>query len=258
MHDRRNNLLAVLLLAGLVLMAGCPKKKTMPTVTIAQPTGTIEVMADDSVNFIATLENPDNVTTAVGWTATGGTFVPETGLAVKWTAPADSCHLTIYAVATGEGFTDTDTASKAVLTQVWFRGEADVDNEGNESIPAATGTTIASDTFPEPDGDSVPSGALVDSVIATVDIFFGGGNPDSTPDMNVWVQSPDGTQYKIWDESEGAFPSNGAVPFGPLVAFKDKAVAGVWSLVVTTTENNYIPGTINGFDVDIYYRKAVP
>jgi hypothetical protein len=257
MHDRRNTLLAVLLLAGLVLMAGCPAKKTMPTVTIAQPSGGITLMAGDSVNFTATLDNPDNVTTTVDWTAAGGTFVPDTGLAVKWTAPADSAHLTIHAVAAGEGFTDKDTASKAVLVQTWFRGEAEIDNIEGESIPAAIGTTILSDTFPDPDGDSVPAGALVDSVLANVDIFFGGGDPDSTPDMNVWIQSPDGTQAQIWNEGQGAFPSIG-VSFGPLVAFKDKAVTGVWTLIVTTTENNYIPGTINGFDLDIYYRKAVP
>jgi len=258
MHDRRNTLLAVLLLAGLVLMAGCPAKKTMPTVSIAQPSGAIEVMAGDSVNFTATLDNPDNVTTTVDWTATGGAFVPNTGLAVKWTAPADSGHLTIYAVASGEGLADKDTASKSALVRIWTRGEAEIDNTESESIPAAAGTTIAADTFPDPNGDPVPAGALVDSVLAGVEIFFGSGSPDSTPDMNVWIQSPDGTQAKIWDETQGAFPSNGAVPFGPLTAFKDKAVTGVWTLIVTTTENNYIPGTINDFDLDIYYRKAVP
>jgi len=258
MHNKRNNLLAVLLLAGLVVMAGCPAKKTMPTVTITQPTGTIEKMAGDSVDFTATLDNPDNVTTTVDWTATGGAFAPTTGLAVKWTAPADSGHLTIHAVASGEGLADKDTESKAVLVRIWTRGEAEVDNGGNESIPAATGTTIAADTFPDPDGDPVPAGALVDSVIIpNVDIFFGGGNPDSTPDMNVWVQSPDGTRSQIWNEDEGPFPATG-VPFGSLVAFQDKTVTGVWSLIVTTTQDNPIPGTINGFDVDIYYRKAVP
>jgi hypothetical protein len=258
MHNKRNALLTVLLLAGLVLMAGCPAKKTKPTVTIAQPSGTIVVMAGDSVNFTATLDNPDNVTTTVTWTAAGGTFVPDAGLAVKWTAPADSAHLTIYAVAAGEGLTDKDTASKAVLVQTWFRGEADIDNIGPESIPATAGTTVLSDTFPEPSGDSVPAGALVDSVIASVDIVFGGGSPDSTPDMNVWIQSPDGTQSKIWDAAQGAFPSSGAVSFGPIVALKDKAVTGAWSLIVTTTETNQIPGVIDGFDVDIFYRKAIP
>jgi hypothetical protein len=257
MHIKTNNLLAVLLLAGLVLIAGC-SKKTMPTVIIAQPTGAIEVMAGDSVSFTATLDNPDNVTTTVDWTAGGGTFAPDTGLAVKWTAPTDSSHLTVYAVASGAGLTDKDTSSKAVLVRTWSRDSADIDNQSSESIPAATGTTIASDTFPDPEGEPVPTGALVDSVvIQNVDIFFGDGDPDSTPDMNVWIQSPDGTQSQIWNENQGAFPANG-VPFGSLVAFKNKAVTGVWSLIVTTTENNPIPGTINDFDVQIYFRTAVP
>jgi hypothetical protein len=258
MHNKRNNLLTVLLLAGLVLMAGCPKKKTMPTVTISAPTGSVELMAGEFVNFTATLDNPDNVKTTVEWTAAGGTLAPDTGLAVKWTAPADSGHFTIYAVASGEGLTDKDTASKAALVRTWARGDAEIDNIGPVTIPAAPSTTTIGDTFPDPDGDPVPAGALVDSaIVENVDISFDGGSPDSTPNMNVWVQSPDGTQSKIWDETQGAFPADG-VPFGSLVAFKDKTVTGVWSLIVTTTETNQIPGTIDDFDVHIYFRTAVP
>ena len=118
MHKTKNTLLAVLLLVGLVLVTGC-KAPTAPTVVITLPSGTVEIMAGDTVTFSATVTNPDNVKTTLGWVATGGTLVPDTGAVVKWIAGADSGHFRVSVIATGDGIADKDTNSKDVLVRKW-------------------------------------------------------------------------------------------------------------------------------------------
>jgi len=75
--------------------------------------------------------------------------------------------------------------------------------------------------------------------------------------MNVWIQGPDGTQVQIWNQDEGQFPPNG-VSFGPWDMFRGKPVAGVWKLIVTTTEAAPITGAIEDFDLKVYFRSPVP
>jgi hypothetical protein len=257
MRKPKLGMLVVLALTGLVLLAGCPKKKTAPTIAISSVTPDTVVFVGDSALFVAEVTDPDDVEFTLKWTATGGTFNCDTAEQARWRTPADSGVFKVSVVVTGSDDNMKDTASKNMHVRKWLRGEAEIDNIGPESIPAAMGTTIMSDTFPDPNGDPVPAGALVDSVVANnVDITFGGGSPDSTPAMNIWIQSPDGTQFKIWDAAQSGSPQG--VPFGPFGTFKDKAVTGVWSLIVTTTENAPIPGSIEDFDLEIFFRWPVP
>jgi len=257
MHNKGTNLLAVLLLAGLVLMAGCPKKKTMPTVTISAPSGSVELMAGDSINFTATLENPDNVKTTIDWTATGGTLASDTGLAAKWTAPADSGHFTIYAIASGEGLASKDTNSKAVLVRTWARGNAEGDNIEHIDL-LNPGDTVSTVSFTN-DGtgdDSVPAGALVDSASVEIDISFDSNNPDSMQDMDVWIKSPDGTSIQVWQQTQSGSPTG---EYGPsqLAAFKDKPATGTWKLEVHALSGP-LTGWIDDFHVTVWYRKSIP
>jgi len=256
MRKRKLGMLVVLALVGIVFLTGCPKK-TAPTVAITSVLPDTVLFVGDSALFVAEVTNPDDVKFTLKWTATGGIFNNDTAEQVGWRPPADSGVFKVSVVVTGSDDNMKDTASKNMHVRKWLHGDAEVDNIGPQPIPGSIGTTIISDTFPDPDGDPVPAGALVDSVVAnSVDITFGSGSPDSTPAMNIWIRSPDGTQVKIWDETQSGSPQGSS--FGPLAAFKDKAVAGVWSLVVTTVEVNPIAGTIDDFDLEIFFRYPVP
>jgi hypothetical protein len=212
----------------------------------------------DSALFVADVTNPDDVKFTLKWTATGGTLDPnhDTALQEWWRTPADSGVFKVSVVVTGSDDNMKDTAARNMHVRKWLYGEADVDNNNTIAIPTP-GTAISPDTFPDPDGQPVPAGAIVDSVIANnVDVTFGSGSPDSTPAMNIWIQSPDGTQVKIWDEAQSGSPQGS--PFGPWGTFQGKSVAGVWSLIVTTTEPASIAGAIEDFELDIFFHWPVP
>jgi hypothetical protein len=250
-------LFAAFVMAGLVLMVGC-KNKTAPTVVISTVAPDTIVSVGDTVSFDAEVTNPDNEAITLTWTATGGTFVSDTSEHVLWVTPADSGHFRVSVIVSGQGSAAKDTASKTILVRTWVHSLAEVDNNNTIDIPTP-GTAISADTFPDPDGDAVPAGAIVDSVVAyNVDITFGSGSPDSTPAMNVWIQGPDdSTQIQIWNQDEGQFPPNG-VSFGPWGMFRGKPVAGVWKLIVTTTEAAPIAGAIEDFDLVVYFRSPGP
>ena len=257
MHRPKLGMLMLLALVGLVFLTGCPGKKTAPTVVISSVTPDTVLFVGDSALFVADVTNPDDVTFSLKWMATAGTFNSTTAEQVWWYTPADSGVSKISVVVTGSDDNTKDTASKNMHVRKWLYGEAEVDNIGPMDIPVAIGTTIMADTFPDPDGDPVPAGALIDSVVAeNVDITYGSGNPDSTPAMNIWIQSPTGTQVKIWDETQSSSPQG--IPFGPYGTFKGEAAAGVWSLIVTTTQVSPILGTIDDFDLTIYFHWPVP
>lgn len=260
MRKPKLGMLVVLALTGLVLLAGCnPKKKTAPTVVISSVTPDTVLFVGDSALFVADVTNPDDVTFTLKWTATGGTLDPtrDTTKQVGWRTPADTGVFEVSVIVTGSDDNTKDTASKNMHVRKWIHSLAEVDNNNTIDVPAP-GTANSPDTFPEAFGDTVPAGAIVDSVVAyNVDITFGGGSPDSTPAMNVWIQSPDGAQVQIWNQDQGQFPPNG-VSFGPWGTFQGKPVAGVWNLIVTTTEAAPIVGAIEDFDLIVYFRSPVP
>ena len=256
MYKRKLVLFAVVALAGLALIVGC-SNKTAPTVMISAVAPDTIVSVGDTVSFDAEVTNPDNEVVTLKWTATGGTFVSDSSEHARWVAPADSGHFRVSVIVSGEGSAAKDTASKNMLVRQWVHSLAEVDNNNTIDIPTP-GTAMSPDTFPEAFGDTVPPGAIVDSVVAyNVDITFGSGNADSTPAMNVWIQGPDSTQIQIWNESQGAFPPTG-VSFGPWGLFRGKAVAGVWKLIVTATEAAPTAGAIEDFDLIVYFRYPVP
>lgn len=253
MHKPKNTLLAVLLLVGLVLVTGC-KTPTAPTVVITLPSGTIEVMAGETVTFTATVTNPDNVKTTLDWIATGGALVPDTGGVVTWTAGADSGHFRVSVIATGDGIADKDTNFKDVLVRKWVRTEVEYDNTDHIDIPNP-GDTVSPITFTnDASGDEqVAVGALVDSLSCEIDVTYG---PDSFPDLDIWVKSPDGTQVQIWNSSQSGDPTGFYDP-SVFATFKDKAVTGTWKLVVHSGTAE-APGWIDDFYLTVWYRNSVP
>jgi len=179
----------------------------MPTVTISAPSGSVELMAGDSINFTATLENPDNVKTTIDWTATGGTLprIPASlPSGPRRLIPATSRFMRLL----GEGLASKDTNSKAVLVRTWLvvMPKATTSNTSTCSIQAIRLARSRSPTDGTGD-DSVPAGALVDSASVEIDISFDSNNPDSMQDMDVWIKSPDGTSIQVWQQTQSGSPT---------------------------------------------------
>ena len=158
---------------------------------------------------------------------------------------------TVTAIATDGSLADTATKTIKVTPTagVWLTGEVEFDNIEQYLIPNP-GTTYSPVRFP--DDEWVPAGALVEAVSVVIDVDYG-GNPDSTPAMNVWVESPDGSRVLIHNETQSGDPT-GEYPSDLFLAFKDKDVTGTWKLVVQAVEASPLPGVIDGFDIAIKYR----
>jgi len=245
----------VLFVAGLILLTGCKKPKP-PTVTISAPTDSVAFVGD-TVTFTATVTNPDNVKTTLNWSKTGGTLVRDTGVSVRWVAPADSGRVTISVIVTGEGVAQKDTASKTIIVKKWVHDLVDVDNIDHIDIPNP-GDTFSPIllTNNQSGDDSVPPGALVDSVWAEIDVTYDGSDPDSFPPMNIWVKAPDGTGVQIWNDTQSGDPSGDLFP-SVLAGLKDKLVTGTWKLEVQA-QAGPADGWIDDFHLMVWYRTSIP
>jgi len=245
MHKTKTAL-AALAVVTLLIITGCTPPATKPTVDIAADKDSVVVSG--TVALTATV-SPTSAT--VEWSATGGALNPATGTASTWTAPATVGDYTITAIATEGSLKDTATKTIKVTptAAVWLHDEVEFDNIDQYIIPNP-GDVFSPIRFPE--DEWTPAGALVDSVNIVVDIDYG-GEPDSFPAMNVWLESPDGSRVLIHNESQSGDPS-GEYPSDLFVAFKDKDVNGTWKLLVEAVEANPVPGVIDGFDLDIKFR----
>jgi len=241
--------LVVLASALLLIVIGCTPPVTKPTITISHNAGGDSVALNGTVAFTAVV-TPTAAT--VAWTATGGTLSASSGLTTTWTAPGTAGDYTITAIATNSTEHDTDAKTIKVYgttTPPWLQGEVEFDNIDEYIIPNP-GMTYSPIRFP--DDEWTPDGALVDSVAVEIDINYG-GDPDSVPMMNVWIESPDGSRVQIRNESQSGDPS-GEYPSDLFVAFRDKPVNGTWRLIVQATEVNPVVGAIDGWYLDIKYR----
>lgn len=241
--------LAVAALALLLVVIGCTPPVVKPTITISHNAPGDSIATSGTVNFTATV-TPAAAT--VAWTATGGSPTTGTGTTFGWTAPSTPGNYTITAIATNG--TEHDTAAKTIKVYAaggltWLYDEVEYDNIDEYVIPNP-GTTYSPIRFP--DDEWVHPGALVESVSVAIDINYG-GDPDSVPTMNIWVEAPDGARVKIRNETQSGDPT-GEYPSDLFVAFRDKPVNGTWKLVVQALEPSPVVGTIDDFYLTVKYR----
>ena len=134
------------------------------------------------------------------------------------------------------------------------RTEVEYDNIDHIDIPNP-GDTVSPITFTnDASGDEqVAVGALIDSISCEIDVTYG---PDSFPDLDIWVKSPDGTQVPIWNSSQSGDPTGIYEP-NMFAALKDKVVTGTWKLVVHAGVAD-APGWIDDFRLTVWYRNSIP
>jgi hypothetical protein len=246
MRTLRTAPLAALALAALLVVIGCTPPVTKPVITIAADKDSVTV--NGTVAFTAAV-TPSSAT--VAWTAAGGTLNPASGTTTTWTAPNAVGDYVVKAVATNSS--EKDSATKTIKVKatvpVYLHDEVEYDNIDQYIIPNP-GTTFSPIRFP--DDEWAPANALVDSVFSVIDVDYG-GNPDSVPTMNIWIESPDGSRVQIRNETQSGDPT-GEYPSSLLAAFRDKDVCGTWKLIVDQVETNPVVGVIDGFYLSIKYR----
>jgi PKD repeat protein len=245
-HKARTAPLAVLALAVLLVVVSCKSPVTKPDLNVTADK--TQVRADSAVKFTAAVSP---ATATISWTATDGAFNQTTGAEVNWTAPHAAGSQTITAIATDGSAKDTVTKTITVTAaaQPWLLDAVEYDNTDQYDIPDL-GTVFSPINFPN--DEFVPAGALVESLSAEIDVNYG-GDPDSIPALNIWIESPDGSRVQIRNESQSGDPT-GEYPSSLFMAFKDKDVIGTWKLIVTQAEQNPVNGVIDDFWLGVKYR----
>ena len=239
MHLKRITPLAIVMVAGLILLMGCDTN-IAPVLgdIVADPTGAVPPGTMVKLTVTATDEDGDVVTFT--WTATEGELSSTTGSEVEWTAPAGAGTATITVTA-DDGSGGTDEGTIDLETRAW--NYADIAGETPDSTYLLNpGTTEFAFTWE----DAVPAGAYVDSLFLTTD--FEPEDSLSLEAFEAYVVAPSGAEMLFYDGTVSII-----VEDFPIADLYGEMVDGTWMIKVVRTTAG-VEGYADNCDLELYYR----
>jgi hypothetical protein len=233
-------LLVALIVCVMVLVTGCTKKNHSPVLGAITATPADSVAPGGNITLKVTATDEDNDSLTFAWTKTAGTLSATTGDSVVWTAPTAPATCTLTVICT-DGADGADTATKVVRARAWLTGNADVVNDDSVFLPAVGTATSVIDLT-----DSIPTGALVDSMRLTLAV-----DPDTLDGIyvKVWLLSPTDSVL-VWDQRDANLDIDDELVAG----FTDKAAKGKWTVKVVRNDPTGGDANIDSYNADVYYR----
>jgi hypothetical protein len=232
--------LALLMVGGLILVAGCNQPNHDPVITAVNATPSDHVELGGTVNLSVVATDEDNDPLTFAWQAAGGTLSASTGTSVVWTAPntEGSYSVTVSATDGREGLATMDRG--LIAYQIWHASDMQGFTADTTYLPANATTYI-----PFVLEDPMPNGALIDSMFVTTDL-----EPDGEyENFRIWIVSPGGTEVLIYDGLNGE-PD---VDDFQIPAVKGETAKGDWRLKVTRGAST-VERYADECSIEVHYR----
>jgi hypothetical protein len=236
--------LLALLLCGMMLMVGCPKKNSEPVFSSFTATPNDSVLMPTTVvtfKVAATDEDDDSLTFT--WSKSAGTMPVTCGDSAVWTAP-NAAKVCTVSVKCSDGVAEVDT-NKIVRVRAWMKWSFDEYTPDSTYLPNM-GTTEVPFTWDA--SDTLKPGAIVDSMM--ISLSFDNSDTLELEEFQVYLVSPAGTEVLLYDGIEQTVLD---LSMYDVHGFEGEAVTGTWKLKFVRNNPSGYNGVVEECYLDIEY-----
>ncbi len=237
--------LVVLLLGGILLMGGCPKKNSEPVFFsfTRSPADTLLAPAS-KVTFKVAATDEDGDSLTFTWTFSAGTPTTASGDSVVWTAPSAATVCTAK-VRCSDGEAEIDT-SMVVRVRAWLTGSVAGTTPDSTYLPNNATTEIPFTWDPT---EPIKPGAIVDKV--TLSISVDEADSLEIEQFTVHLVSPRGTAVLVYD---GISLTELELSLEDINGFAGEPVEGTWKLKFVRNNPQGYNGVVEECDLDVDYK----